>query len=277
MGHSLLDEQLQEMQPYLIKWFKQYNVMMVDSRYKANKYEVITDNISFDSLFLTCQGYMYSIHSAFKELLKSYYYSVSADLIEKELRKKNEIGWSNYWKYEIKHYYFRNVISNYFSILDYIAVMVNELAQQQLIKDVRAVTFNKINTVLSNLKNQDNVGWMCAKDIKNIKTILPLAYTDITHAEKKILKPYRNRLTHRYLVGIDEMTVFTHREKVTEEDKDLYGRKDKFKYKVKANPEFTYDELKAIAEKLINNLDIMLYELTNLKIIRYQSIIKKIQ
>ena len=135
MDYSLLDEHLEKMQPYFKKWIREYNIMLLDSSLESSKYEVSID-ATFNPKDAICQQYMYSIDNAFRELVRTYCYSTSAHLIEKELRDKEEIPWSNYWKYEIKNYYFRSIIPRYLSILDYIAVMINEISNQKLISNI---------------------------------------------------------------------------------------------------------------------------------------------
>lgn len=250
MDYSLLDKHLEEMQPYLIKWFREYNLMLLNSDLKTNKYEILID-VGLHVKNMLCQWHMYSIY-----------------LIEKELRSKGEIGWSNYWKYEVKNYYFRSVIPRFFSILDYIAVMTSELSGQKLAKNIRQVYFEKIKSFLLKDGGKDNIGWLTKQDIKEVNKILKYVYADITDEEKEILRPFRDKLTHRYLVGIDELTVPIHRRKLTGEEIKLFGAKDDYAYSVKGKPEFEFNELAIIIEKLIDNLDLVVSKLMELDIMK---------
>lgn len=274
MDYSLLDEHLEKMQPYFKKWIREYNIMLLDSSLKSTKYEVSID-ATFNPKDAICQQYMYSIYNAYRELIRTYCYSTAACLIEKELRDKGEIAWSNYWKYEIKNYYFRSIIPRCFSILDYIAVMTNEISKQSLISNIRNVNFQSIKEKLLTVEDKDNLGWLTGKDIKEINEILEYVYVDVTDEEKKILRPYRNKETHRYLVGIDEMTVSTHRRKLPEEEKELYGVKGDYSYSFKGKPEFEFAILNAIVEKLINNLDLVISKLLELDIMKNILVIRK--
>lgn len=267
MDYSLLDEHLEAMQPYLIKWFREYNIMLLNSGLKTNKYEVLID-VGLHVKNILCQGHMYSIYNAFQELIRTYYYSMSAYLIEKELRSKGEIGWSNYWKYEVKNYYFRSVIPRFFSILDYIAVMINELSGQKLVKNIRQVYFEKIKSLLLKDGGKDNIGWLTKQDIKEINKILKYVYADITDEEKEILRPFRDKSTHRYLVGIDELTVPIRRKKLTGKEIKLFRAKDDYAYSVKGKPEFGFNELAIIIEKIIDNLDLVVSKLMELDIMK---------
>lgn len=266
MGYNLLYKHLEEMQPYVIKWFEKYHIMLFESDFEIHKYEVLIDGYKLNPKNMLCAGHIYSIYNAFQELIKSYYYSISAYLIEKELKNKGNIGWSNYWKYEVKNYYFRSLIPRFFSILDYIAVMINELCMQQLIKNEGQVYFTKLKKRLIKNEDKGNIGWLTNKDIKEINEILDYVYVDLDSEEKKILRSYRNKATHRYLVGIDELTVCIHREKLTEEEIKLLGAKGGYKYSVHGKPKCKFDKMIIVIEKLINNLDLVVSRLMKLKI-----------
>lgn len=274
MDYSLLDEHLEKMQPYFKKWIREYNIMLLDSSLESSKYEVSID-ATFNPKDAICQQYMYSVDNAFRELVRTYYYSTSAYLIEKELRDKEEIGWSNYWKYEIKNYYFRSIIPRYFSILDYIAVMINEISNQKLIPNIRRVTFQSMKEKLSTVEDKESVGWLTEQDIREINKIFEYVYVDITGEEQEILRPYRNKEMHRYLVGIDEMTVSTHRRKLPEEEKKLYEVEGDYAYSFKGKPEFKFSKLNTIVEKLINNLDLVISKLLELDIMEKVIVIRK--
>jgi hypothetical protein len=130
---------------------------------------------------MLCQSYIYSISEAFRELVKTYYYAQAAYKIETELRENGENGWSNYWKFEVKNYHFRTVIPRIISLLDYVAVMINELSKRELISNVKGVYFKKLRSVL--IHHEKKAGWLSSEE------------------EKDILKDYRDIATHRYLVG----------------------------------------------------------------------------
>ena len=274
MDYNLLDKHLEEMQPYFKKWFREYNIMLLTPSLESAKYEVLID-ATFNPKDAICQQYMYSIYNAFHELIKTYCYSASAYLIEKELKEQGEIGWSNYWKYEIKNYYFRSIIPRYFSILDYITVMINEISKQSLISNIKNVNFQNMKEKLLTVEDEDKAGWLTGKDIKEINEILEYVYVDITDEEKEILRPYRNKETHRYLVGIDEMTVSIHRRKLPEEEKKLFEAKGDYVYSFKGKPEFEFAKLNTIIGKLINNLDLVVSKLLKLDIMEHVLIVRK--
>ncbi|SQB34163.1 hypothetical protein [Clostridium cochlearium] len=274
MDYSLLDEHLEKMEPYFKKWIREYNIMLLDSSLESAKYEVSID-ATFNPKDAICQQYMYSIYNAFRELVRTYCYSTSAYSIEKELRDKEEIAWSNYWKYEIKNYYFRSIIPRYFSILDYIAVMINEISKQKLIPNIRIVDFKKMMDKLVSLKDMESVGWLTEKDIKEIKEIFNDIQSSITSEERKILRDYRNKETHRYLIGIDEITVSTHKRRLTKKEKELYKLKGDYAYSFKGKPEIEFSKLNTIVEKLINNLDLVISKLLELDIMKNVLVIRK--
>lgn len=156
------------MEPYFKKWIRDHNIMLLNSDFKSAKYDV-SFNIKLNPKDAICQQYMYSIDHAFWELVRTYYFSMSAYSIQKDLKDKEEMNWSNYWKYNIKNYYFRSIIPRYFSILDYIAVMVNEISKQKLMPEVRNVDFRRIMNKLEESKGIESIGWLTEKDIKKNK------------------------------------------------------------------------------------------------------------
>lgn len=265
MDYSLLDKHLQKMEPYFKKWIREYNIMLLDSDLKNIKNQVSIDATLYPKDAI-CQQHMYSINNAFYELVRTYYYSMSAYSIEKELKNKEEIVWSNYWKYEIKNYYFRSIIPRYFSILDYIAVMINEISKQKLISNIRRVDFKRMMDKLVNFKGTESVGWLTEKDMKEIIEILNDIKSSITSEERKVLRDYRNKETHRYLIGIDEMTVSTYKRALTKEEKKLYETKDDYVYTFEGKPKVKFSQLKPIIEKLIYNLDSSIDKLLQLEI-----------
>lgn len=265
MDEKLLDEHLEKMQPYLLEWFRKYNVMILTSPFKTLEYEVVIDGFAPGTPVkdMLCQSHLYSISEAFKELVKTYYYSLAAYTIEKELREEGEIEWSNYWKYEVKNYYFRNIIPRIISLLDYVAMMINELSQRKLIPNVKGVYFNDhFMSILATRK--EKAGWLTYEDIKELNKILSHVYRDIDEEEKDILKHYRNTTTHRYFIGIDELTVPIQRREITKQEQELYQIRNNYSYRVTGKPEYTFEELRGTVEKQMNNLDFMLTQLVEM-------------
>ncbi len=256
VDEKLLNEDLEKMQPFLLKWFREYNVMMLNSPFKTLEYEVSMDGFAPVKDMLS-QSHLYSIFEAFRELVKTHYYSQAAYTIEKELIEEGEIEWSNYWKYEVKNYYFRSIIPRIVSLLDYVAIMINELSQRELISNVRGVYFKTLTSSLTARKAK--AGWLSYEEIKELDMILSHAYLQVTQEEKDILTLFRHTSTHRYFVGIDELTVpFQRRELSKHERKFLQSQ---YSYGFRGKPEYSFDELNGTVEKLLNNIDDMLSRL----------------
>lgn len=272
MDEKLLDEDLEKMQPYLMKWHREYSVMLLTSPYETLKYEVTMEGFASVKDML-CQSYLYSISEAFRELVKTYYYAQAAYKIEKELREKGETGWSNHWKYEVKNYYFRTVIPRIISLLDYVAVMINELSRRELISNLRGVYFKSLKSDLAS--QEEKAGWLSYEEIGELDEILSAAYHDISKEEKVILKDYRDIATHRYFVGIDELTVPFQRKELSKQEQEFLQMQQKYSYRMRGKPEYSYDELNDTAEKLLNNLDVMLSRLIGMDMM--QSAVKRIE
>ena len=64
--------------------------------------------------------------------------------------------------------------------------------------------------------------------------------SSITSEERKILRDYRNKETHRYLIGIDEITVSTHKRRLTKKEKELYKLKGDMHIALKGNQKLSF-------------------------------------
>lgn len=265
MDEKLLEEEMDFLQPYLLKWHREYIAMMLSSSYKTLKYE-IKDEILAPSNDMLCQSYLNSISEAFRELVRTYFYSEAAYIIESDLKVKDKIGRSNYWKYEVKNYYFRTVIPRIISLLDYVAVMINELSQCKIEKDDKKVYFHSFRSKLK--KRKEKAGWLTLDVIEELDDILLCVDKDIRQEDMKILKHFRDTTTHRYFVGIDELTVPFQRRKLSKQDEDRLGTHYNQVYGMSGRPEYTFDELKNTALKLIKNLDDMLSKLMQMDMMR---------
>ncbi len=272
MDEKLLDEDLEKMQPYLMKWHREYSVMLLTSPYETLKYEVTMEGFAPVKDML-CQSYLYSISEAFRELVKTYYYAQAAYTVEKELREKGETAWSNHWKFEVKNYYFRTVIPRIISLLDYVAVMINELSRRGLISNLRSVYFKSLKSALAS--REEKAGWLSYEEIRELDEILSAAYKDTNQEERDILKDYRDIATHRYFVGIDELSVPFQRRKLSKQEQQMFDAQQKYSYGMRGKPEYSYDELNGTAEKLLNNLDVMLSRLIGMDMM--QSTVKRVE
>ena len=265
MDEQLLNEDMKKMQPYLLKWHKEYSVMLLTSKFKTLQYEIAMEGLAPVKEML-CQGYLYSISEAFRELVKTHYYAQAAYKIEAELRGEGDIGWSNYWKFEVKNYYFRTVIPRIISLLDYVAVMINELSQRELVSNVRRVDYRTIMLALES--RVEKAGWLSYEEIIEVAGILSIAYANTIQEDIRLLKDYRDIATHRYFVGIDELTVSFQRRELSKNEQQMYGTQQTYSYGMHGRPEYSFNELNITAEKLLNNLDVMLSKLMQMDIMQ---------
>lgn len=265
MDEKLLDEDLEKMQPYLAKWYKDHCKMSLTSPYKTLQYEVIMEGFAPLEDML-CQSYFYSILEAFRELVKTYYYAQAAHKIEIELKEKDEKNWSNYWKFEVKNYHFRTVIPRIIALLDYVAVMINELSRREIIKEERKVYFDRFKSLLRNRKTR--AGWLSFEEIKELNRILSPIYQSISQEDRRMLKYYRNTTTHRYFVGIDELSVPLKRRDLSKTEQRKFDTEKTYVYRMHTRPEYTFDILNTLAQKMLNNLDEMLFGLIQMDIMK---------
>lgn len=265
MDEKLLDKHMEKLKPYLMKWHREHSVMLLTSPYRTLHYEVEMSGFAHIKVML-CQSYSYSIIEAFRELVRSHYYAQSAYKIESELREKGDTGWSNYWKFEVKNYYFRTIIPRIISLLDYVAVMINELSGCELVKEEEKVYFNPFRSLIR--KHKQKAGWLSLEEIKELNTIFSPIYKDISQGDRKIIRSYRNTTTHRYFVGIDELSVPFQKRELSAQERQMFETTQKYSYSMRAKPEYSYEELNSTAEKLLGNLDAMLSRLLQMDMMK---------
>src|SRR5699024_5051188 len=115
---------------------------------------------------------------------------------------------------------------------------------------------------------KEQAGWLSYEEIKDLYEILSCAYKDIYPEEHEVLKTYRNTATHRYFVGIDELTVPIKRRKRTKQEQQVLQSHDKYSYRVTGRPEYSFEELNEIINKLLNNFDLMLSQLIEMDLMQ---------
>lgn len=229
--------------------------------------------------------YMYALKEAFYEIVQIYSYSVSANLIAEELEKNGDEGLANFWKYKIRNANYRNFIPRFYSILDYIAFMTYEISQGELWpnkkeREAKWVDFKEISEVLKEKnKINDDLGWLSLNDRKQLLIIFNKAFYGVTEYGNKVLERYRNIITHRYLPGIDEMTISTERNgtntRVCDTGKIISFGDGKNRWEIYGGPEFQYSELIEGSKILLDNLYLMLNELSKLEVMKETVIIIK--
>lgn len=137
--------------------------------------------------------------------------------------------------------------------------MINELSQFKLVKEEKNVYFNSFKSLLK--KYNQKAGWLSCEEIEELKGILSHAYNGIRQEDRKILRHYRNAATHRYFVGIDELSVPFQRRKLSKQEQRMFGTDQNYSYRMRGKPDYSYDELNVTVEKMLNNLDVMLSQL----------------
>jgi len=228
------------------------------------------------------EEYIRTILYAYDELIYMYAYSLAADEISKKLEKAGEDGLSAYWEFIIRNSHFRDFIPKFYSFLDYLAFMINELSEARLIpknkkEPRRLVCFSEVEKALEKNRNITTyIGWLSHNDRESILDIFKKPFKNINEAGKKILKRYRDIITHRYLPVIDEMTISSEipSSKVrTSEYGKLYSIKaDEKTYDYYGGPEFKFLTLSKISKILLVNLTEILNNLASLEVI--ESVIK---
>jgi len=226
--------------------------------------------------------YMRTVLYAYDELIYMYAYSLAADEISKKLKKDGDEGLSAHWEFIIRNYHFRNFIPKFYTYLDYLAFMINELSESKLIpvsvakEPRRNVDFSRVQEAINKNNNANYIGWLSHNDRKVILISFKKPFKKINQYGIELLKRYRDIIIHRYLPGIDEMTIsseITGSKVRTSEYGKLYsidnGNK---KYDYYGGPEFKFSTLSKIFKILLVNLTEILNDLASLEVM--QSVIK---
>jgi len=229
--------------------------------------------------------YIHSIIDAYYELLYMYSYSIASNIISVKFEEKGESNFSLFWKYEVRNFYFRNFIPRFWSLLDYISFFIYQLSSGELVPKIkdeepRRISFKEFEKNLSKIlqvNSENYIGWLSIHDRKIIKNIFEKPFNKITQTGKNILKRYRDIITHRYLPGIDEMTISSEKlgtKTRASEQRKLYSiGNDKRIYDYYGYPEFRFSILIKIAKILLVNITDLLNDLGELQAL--SSIIKK--
>lgn len=90
-----------------------------------------------------------------------------------------------------------------------------------------------------------------------------------------MLRGYRNKETHRYLLGIDELTVFTHKRRLSKKEKKLYRAKGDYTYTFEGKPKLKFSRLILIIKKIIYSLDLAIFKLLELDIMNNVSVVRE--
>ncbi|MCO1604688.1 hypothetical protein [Desulfosporosinus nitroreducens] len=186
---------------------------------------------------------------------------------------------AGYWKYKVRNKHFRDFLPKFFTTLDYLAFMIFELSRGSLIpeqsnKEPRRIDFNKIKKSLIICKgDQNDIGWLSLKDREKIENSLNKIFRGISSDGQEILKRYRDIITHRYLPGIDEITINTERQgsrtRAVPDRGKLYAIGDgRVTYDNYAIPEFKFTDLIMVARSLIYNLSDIINEIASLEIMK---------
>ncbi len=230
------------------------------------------------------EEYMRAIYYAYDELVYMYACSFAANIVSIELEKNGDEGSSGYWKLYVRNFYFRNFIPRFWSILDYLAFMVYQLSAGKLFPEsiekeptwISFIGFEKDLKKILKINFDNDIGWLSCSDRNKIFISFNKSFKKITPYGRKLLKRYRDIITHRYLPGIDEMTISTEiagtKTLTSEYGKFFSIEYDKKKYDYYGGPEFNFSTLIVISKILLGNLTDILNDFSSLEVM--SSVIK---
>lgn len=220
--------------------------------------------------------YFATILDSFSELISCYAHSVAAEKVAQKHDEKRQEGYANHWRFLVRNYHFHMFIPRYYSLLDYCAFLINELScPETLVKDKesaepRDVDYDKIIKPLEeSLKGQEKRGALELTDLRTCYEALKGFKDRLSAQGEQLLKRFRNVITHRYLPGIDEMTVSTERSCSRTRADSSYGKLMTIKqgsrsYDHYGLPEFHFKELEPLARILVLSADQSLKKLCSI-------------
>lgn len=219
-------------------------------------------------------GYVISLIVSISDMIQLYFF---ASAINRILDSVEDQATQNNLKYTWRNNLIKRVIPDYFTILDYIAFMMNELTSEKLIEpkngSARDVSFKKFRSEFEKqLVNGTINGIFSTNDLTKITKILSLSSQNISD----VIERFRNIITHRYMPGIDFMSIsiFDTNTKITVKSinemmhstisiETNSGRKQR---KLAMRPEFTFQELSDSSSILLNNLKLIFIEILEMEL-----------
>ncbi len=219
-------------------------------------------------------GYVTSIIVSIRDMIQLYFF---ASAINRILDSVEDQDTQNNLKYTWRNNLIKRVIPDYYTILDYIAFMMNELTGEKLIEpkngSARDVSFKNFRKEFDKqLINGTINGIFSTNDLTKITKILFLSSQNISD----VIERFRNTITHRYMPGIDFMSVsiFDTNTKITAKSinemmhssisiETNSGRKQR---KLAMRPEFSFQELSEASNTLLNNLKLIFIEILGMEL-----------
>lgn len=279
-SEKIFKEQFNLLQPYFYEWYKLKSKKISESEFEFIKLEDSTNSIDILSLD-ACEKIIVfenfnSIKSAFYNIIKKYYLSISANEVIKEISrtKKLEESWINFWKFEIRNFYANDLIPDIYRILEYISYFVNYLSKHNFIKYDKDVSFRKINSILQDEKKEK----IAEESIKNTYLnkddifLLKKLFSDaenifysndnkevLSDTNIRDLKNLRNIGEHRYYIGINEGI------NITEKTKEGYRMNTQNFIKYEEYIKESYRLIKEMDKILMNFLKISSVKKMNIK------------
>lgn len=171
------------------------------------------------------------IISTYLEILKKFYCAKSAH----EIYEKLDNDYKLCWKYGVRNFYMRNIISDLFSIADYIAFFINKLSIDTFEANFREVSFSNMKKKINDCSIK-SIGYLNEEDIKILKEV----FKELGQTFNKPNSKIRNISIHRHYLSIDEYPITGYLENGVRR----FSNED--------NPgQFTYEEIYRISEDLI--------------------------
>lgn len=231
--------------------------------------------------YITLAGdYFATILDSFNELISCYAYSVAAEKVAQEHDEKNQKGYANHWRFLVRNYHFHMFIPRYYSLLDYCAFLINELSYPQiLVEDTKSgeprhVDYERmIESLEESLKGKEKRGALEVTDLRTCCEALKGFRAGLAAQDEEILKRFRDVITHRYLPGIDEMTVSIERSCSRTRADSSYGKlmtikQDSRSYDHYGLSEFHFKEIEPLARTLVLSADQSLKKLYSIGVVK---------
>jgi len=195
---------------------------------------------------------MRKLNGGYFELVRKYAYSVAADEIANGYDRMGKTDFGGYWRYHVRNFHFMDFWPRYFSFLDYAANAINEMSNYKLCEDIlidRTQTYQVYDMLQAYHACANKIGLLEQRDRHDLTHFLYMMDVEDDESLGDLLKTLRNKITHKYLPGIDHIAPGWAPSLFSDTRKKKFS--DIHDLALKGTPEYKFEELEPIAKQLL--------------------------
>ncbi|MFH1116906.1 MAG: hypothetical protein V1792_23565 [Pseudomonadota bacterium] len=195
------------------------------------------------------------LNHLFLYLADMYCYAAAAEAIAREYEQQSNIKMTDFWRYRIRNYHFSDLAPRYVSLLDHAAYFVASLTKGELVKGTPlekkgTMYYGTFRPILcESLHSSHKIGYLTQDDRKIMYDFLrSMDIEPKNPGLNKIVRNYRQDMTHLFLPGIDHITQ-------TIEPQKKKNDPDEPNYLMRGVPKYQFKELEEFAKTVIPMID----------------------